>query len=380
MQTSPQSHPIKTVELQGRGLAISWSDGTHHLFHPLWLRESSTHPEYRDPGTQMRMPPTYKLPLDIALTTASINEEGGLSVSFSDEHSCTFTGDHLYQSASIRRPDDLAGEQTYWDGALSDYKIFNYSAMQNSNETVLAILQTVAQFGFAYIEGMPVELDELEKFARLVGPPRETNWGTITDVRNLPNPYDLTVTARSLSPHVDNPYRLPAPGYIFMHCIRNDANGGESTIVDGFGAAMRLKESDPEAFEALSTISPNFRHAEEGAILEDYGPMIQVNEVGKVVRVRFSNRTEQVPTLDHETLDRYYRARQVFSRLIFSEQLTLVTKLKPGDGFIWDNYRILHGRTAFDPKTGDRHMRHCYLDRDTVSSRHKCLLKMARIA
>ena len=375
MHTSTQSNPIEKIELQAKGVAVFWHDGTHHVFHPLWLRESSTHPEYRDLGTQMRMPPAYELPLDISLTMANVTENGGLTVSFSDGHSCTFAGDHLYKSVHKRRPDDLVGQHSYWDSTFSDFRKFSYTAMQNDEKTVLAAIQSVAQFGFAYVEGLPLELDELDRFARLVGPPRETNWGTITDVRNMPNPYDLTVTSKLLWPHVDNPYRLPAPGYIFMHCIRNDADGGESTIVDGFGAAMALKEIDPEAFEALTTIAPNFHHAEENAILEDYGPMIQVDETGEVRRIRFSNRTEQVPTLDHDTLDRYYRARQLFSELIFSEQLTLITKLKPEDGFIWDNYRILHGRTAFDITTGDRHMRHCYVDRDSMSSRHKCLLQ-----
>ncbi len=222
---------------------------------------------------------------------------------------------------------------------------------------------------------IPLEPDALLDFARLVGPPRETNWGLVTDVRNIAEPYDLTMTARSLAPHADNPYRLPGPGYTFMHCLANGAEGGDSTIVDGFGAAYRLGDRGPEAFETLTRIAPNFRHAEAMALLEDYGPLIQVNEAGQVVRVRFSNRIEQIPALDHDSLKCYYRARQAFARLIFSEALTLEIKLQPGEGFIWDNYRILHGRRAFDPSSGERHMRHCYMDRDILSSRHKCLLR-----
>ena len=103
--------------------------------------------------------------------------------------------------------------------------------------------------------------------------------------------------------------------------------------------------------------------------------MIGVSSEGEVTRIRFSNRTEQVPALEPEVLTRYYSARRAFCELLFAPENSFVLKLQPGDGFIWDNYRLLHGRTAFDTSTGDRHMRHCYLDRDTISSRQKCLMR-----
>ena len=35
----------------------------------------------------------------------------------------------------------------------------------------------------------------------------------------------------------------------------------------------------------------------------------------------------------------------------------------------FDNRRILHGREAFDPNTGFRHLRGCYVDRGEFDSR-----------
>jgi len=369
------NNEIGHAGLNGSSLVVTWVNGFEFLFHPLWLRESSTHPDYRDRGTQMRIPPAYKLPLDIAVSNFKLTKSG-IHVLFSDGHMCQFTSSHLLSAARFKRPKHIQKNSALWDGSFQDFKRFPYTQLQQNQQVLLEAMDAVSEFGFAYIEDIPLDLDELEVFARLVGPPRETNWGTITDVKNIPNPYDLTVTSRSLWPHVDNPYRFPAPGYIFMHCIHNDSVGGESTIVDGFNAAVSLMKSDPKAFDALTTIAPNFRHIEANALLEDYGPMIELDEDGDVVRVRFSNRTEQIPTYNHDTLNRYYYGREKFSRLIFSEKMTLETKLKPGDGFIWDNFRILHGRKEFDTNTGDRYMRHCYLDRDTFSSKHKCLKKM----
>jgi hypothetical protein len=46
-------------------------------------------------------------------------------------------------------------------------------------------------------------------------------------------------------------------------------------------------------------------------------------------------------------------------------------KLDAGDMLIMDNYRLLHGRTAFQLEGGVRHMRQGYLDRDSVGSRQR---------
>jgi alpha-ketoglutarate-dependent taurine dioxygenase len=43
-------------------------------------------------------------------------------------------------------------------------------------------------------------------------------------------------------------------------------------------------------------------------------------------------------------------------------------KLEPGDLFLVDNLRVLHGRTGFSA-AGQRHLQGCYADRDSLYSR-----------
>jgi gamma-butyrobetaine dioxygenase len=43
-------------------------------------------------------------------------------------------------------------------------------------------------------------------------------------------------------------------------------------------------------------------------------------------------------------------------------------QLAAGDIVIFDNRRILHGREAFLPQSGDRQLRGLYLDRDDMHS------------
>lgn len=60
------------------------------------------------------------------------------------------------------------------------------------------------------------------------------------------------------------------------------------------------------------------------------------------------------------------------------DEMMLRFKLAPGEAYVIDNYRLLHGRTAIVLTTGRRHLRQCYMDRDIVSSRQKVLRRRLR--
>jgi gamma-butyrobetaine dioxygenase len=47
--------------------------------------------------------------------------------------------------------------------------------------------------------------------------------------------------------------------------------------------------------------------------------------------------------------------------------------LNSGDPVIFENCRLLHGRTAFDPSEGLRHLRGCYIDIDGPRSLYRVL-------
>ena len=54
-------------------------------------------------------------------------------------------------------------------------------------------------------------------------------------------------------------------------------------------------------------------------------------------------------------------------------ELMLHTLLQPGTMVAFDNRRVLHGRDAFDPTTGERWLRGFYIDRTDIDSRLRCL-------
>lgn len=360
------------ISTEANGLNVAWPDGLAFTFHPVWLRERSFEASNKDPATGHRLQEAAFLPPELNIESAELIAGEQIRLRFSDGHACAFTLDDLRACIERPLPDDLVGTKQLWDARLDPLPWHDFSAL-SEEAALLSLLDDLARLGMALVRGLPKEPDALKLLTDRIGPIRQTNWGGIDDVKSIADPCDLSMTARALEPHVDNPYRLPGPGYIFLHCLENSAAGGVSLAIDGFNAATRLQVTAPDAFRLLTTMPVTFRYADSDAILEHFGPLIELRSDGELHRVRFHNRSDQVTLTDPDSLSRYYAARRLFAELIWSDEMTLRFKLAPGEAYVVDNYRLLHGRTAIDLTTGGRHLRQCYMDRDIVSSRQKIL-------
>lgn len=369
--------------LQKGILAITWRDGTQQLFHPIWLRERLPDADILDSRTGQRLIEAAELPLDLKITSCVATEDDHFALTFSDGYKAEIVAGWLQQVAQpapARQSSygQVAPDLQVWDAGLTALPQADLTQLQRDETALGKMLQELHRFGFLIVHNVPTEMDGALELTKCIGPIRITNWGGLADVKAIPKAYDLTMTTRGLEQHADNPYRTPVPGYIFLHCLRNDAEGGESVIVDGFRVAQELRARDARAFETLTTIRPRFRYADSTAILESDGPLIELDGDGRLHQVRYSNRTEMVDHLPIDELDRYYQARQLYFHLLNDPALVLTFKLAPGDCMIMDNYRLLHGRKGFKLDTGMRHMRQCYMDRDTVGSKRKVLARQSR--
>lgn len=339
-------------------------------FHALWLRERAPNAETLDPRTGQRLIEAAALPLDLSLLEASCDGEW-IDLTFSDGHHARFDLRDLHPAPRSRVV------QQRWDASLAELPSADFRQALDSDEALAAMLESLERYGFVKVSGVPLTLDGMMPLVERLGPLRRTNWGGIADVKSIAEAYDLTMTQRGLEPHTDNPYRDPIPGYIWLHCLSNADSGGDSTLADGFMAAERLRQQDPSAFDCLTQTSTRFRYVDDSAHLESEGPLIELDSRGEVIRVRYNNRTERIPPLPPEQLERYYAARRAFFTLITAPELTLTPKLAPGEMLIMDNYRLLHGRTAFRLSQGVRHLRQGYVDRDTTASRRLILRRQA---
>ena len=66
----------------------------------------------------------------------------------------------------------------------------------------------------------------------------------------------------------------------------------------------------------------------------------------------------------------YYEALRVLSKHVEAPESEFWLKLRPGSVLFIDNWRVMHGRSAF---TGKRMMTGCYLPRDDWLSKARVL-------
>jgi gamma-butyrobetaine dioxygenase len=64
----------------------------------------------------------------------------------------------------------------------------------------------------------------------------------------------------------------------------------------------------------------------------------------------------------------FYAAYRKFALLLRDSRFQLQYRMRAGDLVVFDNQRILHGRTPFSSAKYPRHLRGCYLTRDSVYS------------
>ncbi|MFJ5534858.1 TauD/TfdA family dioxygenase [Streptomyces sp. NPDC093261] len=229
------------------------------------------------------------------------------------------------------------------------------------------MLESVLRLGFMVLRGVPEREGQVLAVAETFGYVRQTNYGQLFDVRVEPDPNNLAFTPAAIAPHTDNPYRDPVPTLQLLHCLVNDADGGDSGLVDGFAAAALLRREDPEAFEVLTRTPVPFVFRDAGTELRADRPLIDTDPLGRVREVRFNNRSIGTLRLPAGAVESFYAAYRTFAELLLRPELRLDLRLVPGDCLVFDNTRLLHARTAF-AQDGARHLQGCYADLDGLAS------------
>lgn len=320
-------------------------------------------------------------PADLRIVEVE-DEVGEVLVRFApDDHVSHFAEDWLRAhrlGVDLPHDDRTEDAKVFWTsadfetGAALPQASFTYFA--HDEDVRLAGLDALLTYGFVLLHDVPVREGAVLKVAEVFGYVRETNYGSLFDVRVEQNPANLAFSSLPITPHTDNPYRDPVPTIQLLHCLTNAAAGGESGLVDGFRAAAALREQDPDAFELLTRTPVTFRYADESADLSATNPMIGVDALGRIKSIRFNNRSMR-PLAGRLTADRvatFYQAYRAFAELLYRPEAQLNFRLEPGDCVIFDNTRTLHARTGFTAG-GHRHLQGCYADLDPAASARSVL-------
>ena len=242
----------------------------------------------------------------------------------------------------------------------------DYRSVCEADAVRWAWLNDVERFGFSLLNNVPTAAETLLEVVALFGFVRQTNYGRIFDVRTEERPNNLAYTPAALSVHTDNPYRCPPPTLQLLHCLKQADEGGVTALVDGFHAAERMREQDPQAFARLTETDVVFRYESEDAVLEASGPIIALDSARRVRQIRINNRSLAPLRLAFEDVMPFYEALFRFRELLEAPDAQLRIRLQPGELVMFDNDRVLHGRIG--ESRGTRHLQGCYADRDGLLS------------
>ena len=139
---------------------------------------------------------------------------------------------------------------------------------------------------------------------------------------------------------------------------------------DGFAIDQALRDSDLQAFEQLAHTLIPCRFFDRTCDIRIHKPVITLAHDGAIQEIRCNAHLVDLPS---ETVDAWYRAYRAFMRLARDPAFRLSFQMAAGEMTAFDNRRILHGRAAFNPAAGIRHLHGCYVDRVEYDSRMRML-------
>ncbi len=320
------------------------------------------------------------MPPDLGAGSVSITDAGGLRVQWQPEgHVSDYDSDWLRGHRGGADDAVPCGHApATWGAELSEAMPgADHDAVTSSDGALLDWLRLLRDFGVAVLRGTPREPLSVLALAGLIGPARATNFGEHFDVLSKQEPNSNAYTALGLPCHTDLPNWERPPDYQLLHCLRNDAEGGDSVLVDGFRAADELRRREPAAYRLLTRFPIDFRFQDNESDIRFRAPTIGLDEAGTLAEVRFNFAVMDAISAPPERVGALCRALRAFGAVIRDPALECRYRLGPGELLIFDNRRVLHGRAAFDPRTGGRHLQGCYLDKDQLLSRIRVLERSA---
>jgi trimethyllysine dioxygenase len=181
---------------------------------------------------------------------------------------------------------------------------------------------------------------------------------------------------------------------LFHLLSHTNGSGGESTLVDGFAAATHLYEANPNFYKVLSTTKvashasgnkkvgsidnstlsdgfPIFQHKNSFTAAYQWGSHLAP---ATLTQVRWNNddRAASTQWKDSETMELWYAAARKWTEILQMPEFEIRIRLVPGKPLIFDNWRMLHGRTAF---TGNRRVCGGYIGMDDFMAMWRLLNK-----
>ncbi|KAK6849641.1 Trimethyllysine dioxygenase [Apiospora arundinis] len=378
----------------GDGLKFAYAKGHNDVAKPrrevlpnFWLRDNCRCKTCVNQDTMQRAFNTFEIPQDVRPEQVDV-QENGVQVQWSDaSHNSFYPWDFIetYIQSDRREPEPLGqeyfGANGNKDAASWPPSVSSKDLAGNEARAVAKLTDAIRRFGFVFVTGVPFETGEAtEKLLEKIAFIRQTHYGGFYDFIPDLAMADTAYTNLALGAHTDTTYFSDPAGLQAFHLLSHadptakdgkGTLGGQSLLVDGFYAASLLKKEDPRAFEILSKVKlPWHASGNEGITIspDKMYPVLELNDkTGAMHRLRWNNDDRGVVPFDGPfSPTEWYEAARKWHSILTRKDVEYWIQLTPGNLLIFDNWRVLHGRSAF---TGVRRMCGGYINRDDFISR-----------
>ncbi|MET3581639.1 alpha-ketoglutarate-dependent taurine dioxygenase [Mesorhizobium robiniae] len=371
----PNARPFRAIRDEGDRIAIELDGGRIARLSTRWLRLACECAICGDTASGKR----WLTPADVApgIRIASIEASDEIVVVWEDGHVSRYGSGFLANHAGSDRG-AARFQPELWSSDLGGrLGRFAFDAVVEDDEMLFGSLRALRNHGIAMLTGVPAEAEATMRVAGRYGPIRETSYGKVFDLVSRPDARVAGETARAQIPHTDEPFRYSPPGFIFFHAIKTGAGtGGTSLMVDGFHVAELMRTGAPELFELLTRHGVTFHREHAGeAFFSAEAHVISLDAAGQVTGIRYNDRCLAPQTAPEGRIEALIEALAELTRLICDPQNQFQHQLQPGEVLVFDNQRVMHGRSTFDPTLAVRHLRSCNIDRDGVHSAFRTLAR-----
>ena len=347
---------MSSVEMHDGYVRIVEPD-RHADFHLRWLRHNCDLD--RHPGTGERVVDSSELPEQLGVDEATITD-GVLRVRWAHDQRVSrfplaWLRDHAYavnRAAAPRPPSLVAAIEL--DGSRGPAAVVD-RVLDQLGRAGAALVRRELTAPEAETEAW-IELLEARGLRVIT-----THFGRIEDLRTdnttNANTDQLGYTDAAIDLHTDQPFLDAVPRYQLLQGIRSAADGGDSLLADARAAFAYLASLDRDAAARLTTTPVRFHRHQRSFEREVVAPIIVQRD--DHFQVRSSYFTAAPYHLPFDEMESWYRAHDRFVRILRDPRHQYRFRLGPGDTLVYDNHRMLHGRTAF---RGPRWVRGVYFD------------------
>lgn len=384
-ETYSMEIPLVAAQIADDVIRIKWQDGQESRYHSGWLRDNCACQYCIDAGSRERVHSFLLTSHNVQPASVQISSEGGLKVRWGEAVGhCEESHFHpgwlrVYDYANGMRPTEEWELNTWGQSLEQDLPIFRAHDVFDNEDTRYDFLIAIRRLGLAIVTDMPKDYEAFERISSQIGLLRDMNWGKIFEIIAKPEGEYIANRGFALDAHSDAATREYMPGFQIFQCVENTSTGGESFWVDGFHIAEILRRDYPEQFDLLSTIPWEQANRSAGTHYRWNAPILELDHRGRIVAVRDTTWLREPLCVEFNLVPKVLNAYRIYSSLKAERVNQVERKLVEGDVAFVDNRRVMHGRRAFDPTSGLRHIRTCYGEREELLSSIR-MIERARAA